>query len=509
MKALLSLVILFFHLVSPCYTTLSQSESPDRNDKIYFQTDSVVNYYGSIHALTLRNIGKIHQKLNEPEKALTNFSEAMKILDMDSDLLDICHLSILRAESFFRSGLLDSAIYYLNTAGFILENQAFDDIYRKAHLETDLYRSYSEIYSAWDEHERALNYYKQYRTAQRKIYDWDWDRERVEFLARNELERKEKKNELLRRNNTIQKLRLSKQRLNLGVTALVLIIAITALLIMYFRFRLKKKISKVLEYKVAEALDKQKEQQKIIIHQSGLTSLGEMAAGIAHEINQPLQSVSLAIERIDYQNKYSEKQEAEINSITENIKSSILKIKTIVDHIRIFSSQQKGDVREVFSINVPIENALNIMKPQLENRQIEIRMNLDQDAGLISGNPYKFEQVVVNLLNNARDALEARPVKEAQQFTRSIGIITRQEKGSVVMEISDNGTGIPEKDLTRIFLPFYSTREREKASGLGLAIAHGIIKEINGMIYIKPNEQGGTTFIVKTPVQSPTKISYK
>jgi len=119
---------------------------------------------------------------------------------------------------------------------------------------------------------------------------------------------------------------------------------------------------------------------------------------------------------------------------------------------------------------------------------------LEENLPSIIGNTYKFEQVILNLMLNAKDALLEKKAQQSSNYDMFIGISSYQENQLLVIEITDNGTGIKTEDLEYIMLPFYTTKDSGKGSGLGLSISYQIIKEMGGMIDIISNIQNGTTF---------------
>jgi signal transduction histidine kinase len=272
--------------------------------------------------------------------------------------------------------------------------------------------------------------------------------------------------------------------------------------LVYYRYRLKKKANRDLEVKIAEALKRQKEQQQIIVHQASLTSLGELASGIAHEIKQPLQNISLATESLEDEYSAEVPDKKYIGETVRDIFEGIKRIKFIITEISNFSRGQQEQLCEPFSVNTRIQNAFSLARTKFSNRRIDVMFDLDENIPDIEGNPYKFEQVIVNFFNNAKDALEEKSAKTDQDFQKMMQVISRFSDNEIVVEVKDNGAGIPENIKTNIFLPFFTTKSLGKGSGLGLSISLGIIKEMGGFIELESKEMEGTTMRVKIPVKS-------
>jgi len=249
------------------------------------------------------------------------------------------------------------------------------------------------------------------------------------------------------------------------------------------------KFNRYLEDKVEEELKKREKQENILIQKSKLEFLGEMAAGMAHEINQPLTGISMAMENL--LNKFSKN---EINYQYYLMKVSsvfdyIDRIKKIIEHVRIFSRDQQSGVNEVFSINEVIKNALSLIEKPYQALGITISTIMGVETLFIKGNKYRLEQVILNLLSNSKDALLEKSKKYSNKFDKKIEIIVGKNNNWVWFEIKDNGIGIENSKIDNIFNPFYTSKDADKGTGLGLSIVYGIINEFNGDIYTesKPN----------------------
>jgi C4-dicarboxylate-specific signal transduction histidine kinase len=137
-----------------------------------------------------------------------------------------------------------------------------------------------------------------------------------------------------------------------------------------------------------------------------------------------------------------------------------------------------------------------MISEQFDHLSIKLNIQLEENLPFVTGNTLKMEQVIINLLSNAKDAILEKKKKQSALFCMLIGIRSFQEKQSVIIEIVDNGTGIKEEDIDHIMLPFYTTKDTGKGTGLGLSISYQIIKEMNGTIDIVSKAYYGTTFKV-------------
>jgi len=245
-------------------------------------------------------------------------------------------------------------------------------------------------------------------------------------------------------------------------------------------------------------------QRKIIeselFHAKRLTSLGEMASGIAHEIYQPINNIGLIVDKLlmnASKNKWS--CEKEIKSKSEKIFENVLRVQTIIDNIRSFTSTDNNYVSSVLNVNKSIRNALLMISEKCKNKFITLSFKEGEERLIVTGNIYKFEQVILNLIRNSIDALEEKKQTSPDGFEMKIQIHSYSQNDSVVVSVADNGIGIKENNIDYIMHPFFTTKESGKGTGLGLSISYGIIQEMNGDIKIKSDHINGTRVIITLP----------
>jgi histidine kinase len=248
-------------------------------------------------------------------------------------------------------------------------------------------------------------------------------------------------------------------------------------------------------------ITKRLETEQNLIQASKMATLGEMATGIAHELNQPLSVIKTAssffIRKLDRQQAIDPDT---LGSMLRKIDGNVDRATRIIDHMRQFA--RKSDLKlERFQLNEVIRRAFDIFSQQLKLRSIEVDWELDPDLPKIDADLGRLEQVFINLLINARDAIEERwgPSETAPGMKR-IMIGTRVSEQSVICEICDTGTGIPANMTEKIFEPFFTTKQAGKGTGLGLSISYGIVKDCRGSIRVKPHVSGGACFLIEFPV---------
>ena len=249
-----------------------------------------------------------------------------------------------------------------------------------------------------------------------------------------------------------------------------------------------------------------KKLERQMIHNDRMTTLGEMATGIAHEINQPLNTLSILFDNMLFAaSKEDSLPKSYLEKKTQKIYDNIFRIKTIIDHVRVFSRSQEDAIFSSFELNESIKNAVSMISEQFRHKLIELEMSVKESLPLSYGNTYQFEQVILNLLINSKDAIEELETKLGRTIEKKIEISAYQDCKQIIVEVKDNGIGIKPEELEKIMLPFYTTKEAGKGTGLGLSITFGIIKEMKGEISFQSEPNKGTKVTIKLPVAKRAK----
>jgi len=252
-----------------------------------------------------------------------------------------------------------------------------------------------------------------------------------------------------------------------------------------------------LENMVRAEVEKRKTQQELLIQKSKLESLGQLAAGIAHEINQPIGLIALGLDNIYEKFKSgSDVSEKYLKEKIDKFFKYIERIHQIIDHIGTFSRDQKDITYDEVNINNVIEQALSMIGMQYGDHDIHFDTHLGENLPMILGNSFKIEQVLLNLLSNSHDALEAK-MNDGIEFQKTITIKTFKKGKYIIVEFADNGIGMISREIERIFDPFYTTKEPEVGTGLGLSISYGILEEMKAEISVKSVQGEFTTFTIK------------
>jgi len=432
------------------------------------------------------NLGVAYNSVNNFRKAISYFEKSLEVSRQINYRYNIGVAMINLGNAYIHLGEMEKSFDYLTQA-----YQLANEIDSKP-LIRDTYKAFSLWHEAQQDFRKSLEYFKSMTALNDTLLDLEMSNQIRNLQIVYEVERKEK--EIL-----AQSLSIDRLKANQFYLLLTIVVALFLAFIGYYRYRTKKKLNRHLEVKIAEALRKEKEQQQIIVHQSSLTSLGELAAGIAHEIKQPLQNISLVNEGLLIESTEDAIDKEFVKISAKDIAEGIKRIKFIINEISNFSRGQQQQIIEWFDVNTRIENAFSLARTKFSNRRIEVQFDLDKSLPEFQGNPYKFEQVVVNFLNNAKDAIEEKAEKQPDAYKKMMIVRSFMKSDFINIEVEDNGTGIPESRKTKIFLPFFTTKELGKGTGLGLSISLGIAKEMGGYIEIESEENIGTLMRLKLP----------
>ncbi|HEX2091024.1 MAG TPA: ATP-binding protein [Longimicrobiaceae bacterium] len=219
-----------------------------------------------------------------------------------------------------------------------------------------------------------------------------------------------------------------------------------------------------------------------------LASVGELAAGVAHEVNNPLASIKSFAQLLARDAVGSAQREALGIIIEESTR-----ISGIVGELLSFARQQGAGGREPVNLSALAERVLSIQRYALETAGIEVRRDFDTSLSPVMGEAGALHQVILNLVVNAEQALVSRP------GPRLLIVRTRESSEGVVLSVVDNGPGIPRARLKHIFDPYHTTKEA--GTGLGLVISAGIVRDHGGQIWAESDEGRGTAFFVQLPPQ--------
>jgi len=273
---------------------------------------------------------------------------------------------------------------------------------------------------------------------------------------------------------------------------------------------LKKEIKErmLAEASLKRAYEELQSTQAQLIQSAKLASIGELAAGVAHELNQPLMVIRNTAQFIERAAKNERLDPDKLIDLLRDVERNTKRMMSTISHLRVFSRQSQKDFSTV-DVNRVIEDCFLMVGEQLRIHDIKVRKALEPMLPKILGDANQLEQVFLNLITNARDALEQREQGERANAEgklrniKQIEILTRvsdDDKDNLEILIKDTGGGIQEENMGKIFDPFFTTKEIGKGTGLGLSISYGIVKDHQGEIEVAETGPAGTTFRISIPI---------
>jgi two-component system NtrC family sensor kinase len=248
------------------------------------------------------------------------------------------------------------------------------------------------------------------------------------------------------------------------------------------------------------ALEEKERTQKKLIQSESLAAIGQLVAGIAHELNNPLASTSSLIQTdIELLNEQNDKRAVD-NEILKDLEFSLKELKRaemIVKSVLGLSRQTQTYVEDV-DINTAIDDALRVLHNHFKDSAVIIEKDYEENLPRVNGNFANLGQVFINIIKNAHQAVSDN------KGTISLKTRYSKETNSVTIECHDTGKGIPAEIMKDIFKPFFTTKEVGSGTGLGLYISHEIIKKHEGLISVSSKPGRGTTFTIDLPVKART-----
>jgi len=242
-----------------------------------------------------------------------------------------------------------------------------------------------------------------------------------------------------------------------------------------------------------------RDKQEQLVQAGKLATLGELTTGVAHELNNPLNNTGLFVGNAIDLIELGAADKGQIVRELRQAMQQVSKATQIISHLRTFGRAAPVS-REPISLRPVIERALSLVQEQLRLHEIEVTLDLGPEEPVVVGNPIQLEQVFINLLANARDAVLDSP-RKAIRISASVGSAT------VEIAFVDTGHGIPPGLEQRIFDPFFTTKEVGKGTGLGLSITYGIVKEHGGAISVASTPGEGATFLIQLPLPADKETS--
>ncbi|NBD36194.1 MAG: PAS domain-containing protein, partial [Chloroflexi bacterium] len=266
-----------------------------------------------------------------------------------------------------------------------------------------------------------------------------------------------------------------------------------------------------LEQLVAEKVKALEQERSKVIQASKLAAIGEMATGVAHELNQPLTAISF---EADYLQQIGEREGGhlqgaalweELTHVGTNLTGDVDRCRRIIDHLRTFGRVTEKKT-EPTNLNEPIRNSFLLIGERLKQHNVIVERHLAPELPPIMADPHRLEQVFLNLISNGEYATAAMQARieageiERPDYEKRLEIRTKANEDFVIATVRDNGSGIPPEARDHIFEPFFTTKPVGEGTGLGLSISYGIVRDFDGDITFESQRNKGTTFYIRFPI---------
>lgn len=233
-----------------------------------------------------------------------------------------------------------------------------------------------------------------------------------------------------------------------------------------------------------------------VIRSAKMASIGELASGIGHEINNPLAIIQGNLELLESYLMSSESVDTEVEKLLQNQMVAINRIRGIVDGLRVFAREDEGR-KEIVDLHDALDETHKLIDTLYVNEGVNIKLNLDAEKPMVLGNRNKMQQAILNIISNAKDA-----VLDTDKENKQIAINTKNAEGDFILEISDNGCGMPDEIKNKIFDSYFTTKPAGEGTGIGLDLTKNIVEGFGGKIEVFSQEGEGTQFVIKLPLTS-------
>ena len=503
-----------YPMLSVTYSTMGRTFLAMKNNDsaLYYlrkarEDAQKVNYNRYIGSILL-NLGRAHLASNERDSALYYFKLALIKSRENNYFRGVAASNLAIADIYKQQGVPDSSLFYIRKAWMAAYDLSAPDLFLRS------YRALADYYKNIHNNDSAVKYQQLVIQINDSIFNSQQSQQfqNIGFDEQQRMLEIEKAKEDLKNRNKTNAL--------LAGAAVFLLLA----LILYRNNRQKQKANKVLE----KTLTNLKSTQAQLIQSEKMASLGELTAGIAHEIQNPLNFVNnfseVNTELIDEMQKEMDKGNfADAKAISNDIKENEQKINhhgnRAADIVKgmLQHSRSSSGVKEPTNINALTDEYLRLsyhgLRAKDKSFKATLKTDFDNSIGNINIIPQDIGRVLLNLINNAFYATGERRKTEGEGFEPTVSISTSlihppselvpnslRESRSVQIKVSDNGNGIPQKIVDKIFQPFFTTKPTGQGTGLGLSLSYDIVKAHGGEIKVETKEGEGSEFVISLPV---------
>ncbi len=434
-------------------------------------------------AITYGSIGSIYKYKKDYEKAIKYYNIALNLLENKNQYYYALMLNYLSAV-YKEKKNYQLTISYLKKSVEIAEKIKALQI-----LESD-YKALSEVYSLLGDYKNAYDYSKKYLAVHDSIFNKERNEALAELQMKYEVDKQLKENELLKKENQIKELNITKQKIKLRFAIVGATIFFISTLLIFFLYRYNRKLAKILNHKnfELEEANKQLYSSQILLKKE-IETKNKFFSIIAHDLRNPLNILPIITENLaENYNSLNDKQKLYyINNIDKTTKS----LSQLVENLLLWARAQSGRIKlnyETFKLNEIVSQNINLLALNAEKKNIRIENNIPEDVEIFSDKNI-LTTVIRNLLSNAI------------KFTPEGGKITfdlREQGDKYIVSVSDTGIGMSEDDLKKLFRidvdPKSIGKSKEKGSGLGLIICKDFLNLTGEKIWVESTPGKGTTF---------------
>jgi len=439
------------------------------------------------------NIGFLYKEKGNYAEALKNLTLAVKISEEIGDKTNLAETYESLGETYLAMNKFSAAISVLNKA-----IKAATEI-NANRITKECYSAMSGTYEKLNDYKNAYKYHKLY-SGIKKIIDEEDSRKIAEMKTNFETEKRDKEIQLLNKDKKLKEQESKQQSIIKNIFIVSFFVALLIAGLFFSRNRLRQRSNKI----ITRAYNDLKKAQAQLVQSEKMASLGQLTAGIAHEINNPINFVSANVnplkrnfaELVDLIKNKKALNADELNytinethQLLTGIEEGSRRTAEIVKGLRNFSRLDEEDMKKA-NVNEGILSTLILLKSKLKQKNIEVINSFD-DLPETECYPGQLNQVFMNLITNAIDSIGQ---------DGKILISTLKENNQIKISIRDTGKGMSDEIKQKIFDPFFTTKDIGKGTGLGLSISYGIIEKHHGKIEVKSKMGEGSEFVITLPV---------
>ncbi|MDQ6761020.1 MAG: ATP-binding protein, partial [Bacteroidota bacterium] len=460
----------------------------------------------------LNDIGRTYTKKGNYDLAREYHSKALSLAKKINGQLDMVHSYLGLGDNFYKTGDYNSAINAYEKA-----RSTASVINSKEQLK-EAYQGLATTYAAMKDFSDAFKYQTLYTDIKDTLINIDIARKVTNLQTNFEIQKKQNQIDILTKNDALRILELKRQRFvrDTLIASLVFVFVVAFIL-----FKLYKKVGRR-TMQLRRSLEELKATQAQLIQSEKMASLGSLTAGIGHEIQNPLNFVNnfseLNVELLKELEegpitKLTDADKTDVDEIIRDLRQNMEKINhhgkradAIIKGMLQHSRKNTGQM-ESTNINALADEYLRLsyhgLNPKDKSFKIDIDTNYDDalssNEGKIETNPQDFGRVLLNLYNNAFYSMTEKKKQLGENYQPLLTVVTQKLHDKIVVRVKDNGGGIPQKVLDKIFQPFFTTKPTGQGTGLGLSLSYDIIKAHGGDLKVRTEEGEFAEFIIDIP----------